>query len=1446
LDYYILSEIKTVKCPATTPDIGSLLESHTAEMLISEVLATMESKETGLNFEVNIEPISGQAKIKNPYRIPPIESGLIGYDNEPSESKVLTPVFDFDGDGRADTVKESSENQNKIDIWFGNSDPNLDPPDFTRQRDLLEDFMPRGLLKSISKGDLKSTDVYIYRESNGQLLASSTLEDKAENTQGQTGSQYSSINMGCEEDNCINYSLYILGPDGSSESKFSTSKDENVIDTNIEFENGVTFHETSQLLLGLNPELVGPRKDVPRYGEQLKVILINRKTGYIGSKIITFGGHGNEAVIGIVVPEITLQPPNLKIKADRKYQIGKGITKGKMSDEYLIGFEGSGLASDHHIEISTEWYDHDGSALPPNLEGYKGRIAAISSKAGASRVNDFELKPGLHTQVVRVPEANNKIENLHFYIHIDPRSKQDPVGGWFSENGNDEDDHRPDFLVPVKVPILDQQATIDAEKEWKKARNEGVEDLPEKPLPVYRWAYRPEFQFSVFDLKVDELRLADKNENNGDIFKDSRIYDLDEDEPFKDFTFENLFFTANLFGPEYEQVPTFGPDRELLFTIDGHSEQLLFAENELSDTPFYIDGTEINPIIDGDKIMYFEVDELSQLQADDYLTLSLIQNGDDANVLWQYSFFVDLDIDSFNDNGLLLPPGSLTKEEDRIEGGKGKDYPYGKIITVNNGDEDGDGIPNVMDFTCNKTDLNHTSQCNNIKFTPIVITLPEDIDLGRTRIWFDYDDSPPFYVFSSTTEEGEPVDMEPLEGRLRIWTKDGSMNRGYRTLYQGGDFISQYETYNVLSLKPNGNKIQLFVEGVRPSEENINDLISVTVDFDDAVGASRPSDNPINLEKLNPGFIAKDYVKVTVLNIGLDVDGNGKLNDANDGFDTYLPGYLGKEPVIFDDETQNMKIIAEGVPEGMEVKFELQDTTSYPGYCGNCGIENETEFPFSATDMDYVITSSNTANILAQDGNVQGPITEISNSENEAWCWLSSRDYGGSTTVNVTIDKIPNFKFSFLLPVNFDASDDPEKSDHMPDLWENLFGDLTDFDDDDEDLNGLHAGKGDGLSAFEEYRGFMIVDPSDPVGLDNIHMRTNKMLNINNNSQSLKGGPLFKDAFISEPKESTLLLNFGQKIDIFGVSWHRVHPQQKGINIFSKKNSSTSGVINRSTAYSIHPQYAIMLMTSSKLTVLGNAGVICFNKSNPVRISPSIIRKRLSWFKFDSDENKFKRAMQYVITHEIGHRLSLQHPYDKYELNSDNIIFSDNDLATTDKKVIFDEDGSHVNIKLKIIRRKDSGHVGDGYPLEFVAYHYYQDKDVSIGGGEIIFEPGDLYTELYQSNNERNIFYNEIPKDKIQAEVTNGIQNTFVKLSLKRGKDGDDFDIDSPPPLELISDLKNGILEKAIVVIWRANTCVMDARMAVYEHNFTLESENSKGKIDLRNKISLKAKCDSR
>jgi hypothetical protein len=303
------------------------------------------------------------------------------------------------------------------------------------------------------------------------------------------------------------------------------------------------------------------------------------------------------------------------------YEILKGITKGKMSDEYLIGFEGSGLATDHYIEISTEWYDHDGSALPPDLEGYMGRIAAISAKVPPdapdnTTISKFELKPGLRTQVVRIPEANNQIENLHFYIHVDPRSKQDPVGGYFSENGNDEDDYRPDFLVPVKVPILDQQATIDAEKDWKDARREDVKDLPEKPLPVYRWAYRPEFQFSVFDLTIENITLRDKDEELPDL----NILDLDT--PVITPTYEFLDINAIIIegileeAGISEQIDTFGPERELIFAVGEEEVRVTYDE--------------------WNQPVYSNLDHLALLDPIDYTMITLYQNNDFANKLYQF------------------------------------------------------------------------------------------------------------------------------------------------------------------------------------------------------------------------------------------------------------------------------------------------------------------------------------------------------------------------------------------------------------------------------------------------------------------------------------------------------------------------------------------------------------------------------------------------------------------------------------------------------------------------------------------------------------------------------------------------------------------------------------------------------------------------------------------
>jgi len=43
-------------------------------------------------------------------------------------------------------------------------------PDFVRLADTKKSLTPNGKLKSISKDDLKNTDIYVFRESTGQLV----------------------------------------------------------------------------------------------------------------------------------------------------------------------------------------------------------------------------------------------------------------------------------------------------------------------------------------------------------------------------------------------------------------------------------------------------------------------------------------------------------------------------------------------------------------------------------------------------------------------------------------------------------------------------------------------------------------------------------------------------------------------------------------------------------------------------------------------------------------------------------------------------------------------------------------------------------------------------------------------------------------------------------------------------------------------------------------------------------------------------------------------------------------------------------------------------------------------------------------------------------------------------------------------------------------------------
>ena len=82
-------------------------------------------------------------------------------------------------------------------------------------------------------------------------------------------------------------------------------------------------------------------------GERIRIIAINRVTGYTGSITTELKAHSNTdtddngetfdrnaMAIDYSVKDIIMRPPNLKIWAERSYTVEQGLTRGT---QYLTG-----------------------------------------------------------------------------------------------------------------------------------------------------------------------------------------------------------------------------------------------------------------------------------------------------------------------------------------------------------------------------------------------------------------------------------------------------------------------------------------------------------------------------------------------------------------------------------------------------------------------------------------------------------------------------------------------------------------------------------------------------------------------------------------------------------------------------------------------------------------------------------------------------------------------------------------------------------------------------------------------------------------------------------------------------------------------------------------------------------------------------------------------------
>jgi len=704
----------------------------------------------------------------------------------PSFNKTTQENLDLDGDGITDTqvlvTQDDLETTNPelavaVAVYLGGDPKQIDPvtnkvinEDLRRQLDIDPDLSHQGLLSQISAADLVDTDILTYRESTGERYSErNKLQGNALTGIGEGGS----FSAGIEANGTIYFNTPVLWTSLSTYLGEST------------FNSPTGSARTYQAASGTSTGASNPNawKDALRPGEYLNTYFINRRSGYLGMSRVQIDSNANQVLLGTQSPQAELLPPNLKIRVERRSNVEAGITRGE-TREQLVGFEGSGLTSDTLLVITTEWYAEDGSPLPDDLPGYTARLAKVVKSSGLDRLDDaapgnfvsqFAITPGTHTKTIYIPE-DNKPE--HFYIHISGQPTQELAD--FAPSGQQGIlGERPANYVPFKVAVYDEKLTNAARK---LARESNAD--PADVKPIYQWVYRPEMQFSVFDF---EMKNIFREGADGERF--NYITDLANPVIGSGDTIDVLL---SLLEPPFDALTQFGPDRELILAIGEYEIALQPGENQTL-------------------ILFNELVHFDLLNPEDYLTISLYQNSDSSNVLWEFAFrTLDADVDSDNDDGLLRPDRSPAEELVEAKAGM-----PGKILSINTDDTDGDGVPDYADFDIGEG------------FAQFIVEVPNTVDPAITTITFTYNASSPLAITQQTNNG--VTEYIPDVGYLRLWTRNGDQARDPNSLTDNGDYLQSGKAYalNQFTIDPDSSEIVLYVEAVRESDTVDNTSVSI-------------------------------------------------------------------------------------------------------------------------------------------------------------------------------------------------------------------------------------------------------------------------------------------------------------------------------------------------------------------------------------------------------------------------------------------------------------------------------------------------------------------------------------------------------------------------------------------------------------------------------------------
>ncbi|MEI4551689.1 LamG-like jellyroll fold domain-containing protein [Pseudoalteromonas spongiae] len=535
--------------------------------------------------------------------------------NEPQNRVIPSPSFYFDGDDLKEftlhgnlnaegqfVCNESPDDATYYGVYLSSNgvkpaydckdeEPELPQPDLVRVVDIATDRTPQGLLAEISEDDFQDTDIFVFRESTGMLITQRKGKDLRE------GASHYAI-----DNNKFTYQIFMRGPASDAFYNYAMRRTGG--------EAGFIEYQSKS---HMNPELHRREADHLKPNEMLRIVLINRKTGYIGTALRSFWGIADDRHYMSILHETRMYPPNLKVTAERIFEPNKNSIKTGQQKN-VISYEGSALSSDSMLVLTTEWFDNDGTPLPAGLAdfGYTGRLAKVAGNNSLVTVGgelaNFAIKPGRNIVQINLPGGAST--NEHFYVNVSGEPISESPS--FEEIGAGDGPlaHRPKYYVPFKVPVFNEELTTDLNFKYKKAVEAGEAGDLAKPEPVYHYVYRPEYQFSTYELKVNDILRKTADDNVISLYPKER--------PLIGSSDDMVTMMYDLLASNSDALEFLGEGQELVFSLGADEIKATIGESG--------------------QVRFERLDHIAALDVEDFVTLSLYNNTDPTNVLWDYAF----------------------------------------------------------------------------------------------------------------------------------------------------------------------------------------------------------------------------------------------------------------------------------------------------------------------------------------------------------------------------------------------------------------------------------------------------------------------------------------------------------------------------------------------------------------------------------------------------------------------------------------------------------------------------------------------------------------------------------------------------------------------------------------------------------------------------------------